>query len=53
MRHVAQDRGIELDVGERLARPRQRHLMVGRPVGVVEGRPRCAPFRDPPQVLDG
>src|SRR5690606_20621511 len=48
-----EDVGVELDVLEGLPRPRQRHLAVGGAVRVVEGRPRCASLRDPPQIGDG
>ena len=51
-RDVAQDRGVELHVGEGLARPGQRHLAVGGAVGVVERRLRRTPLGDPAQVLD-
>ncbi len=51
-RDVAQHLRVELDVLERLARPRERDLALRRAVGVVErdfGRPA---LRDLPQVLD-
>ncbi len=44
---------MELDVQERLPRTVQRNLGLGGPVGVVEGRPRCASGGDAAQVLDG
>ena len=50
--HVAQDRRVELDVLERLARARQRELALGRAVGVVERRLRRAPLGDRAQIVD-
>ena len=51
-RHVAQDRRVELHVGERLPRPGQGDLAVRGAVGVVEGRLGRTPLGDPAQVLD-
>jgi hypothetical protein len=53
LRHVAQDRRVELDVGEGLPRAADGQLGLGGAVGVVEGGPRRAALGDATQILDG
>ena len=52
VRRGAQDRGVELDVLERLAGAGERQLALGRAVGVVEGGLRRATLGDRAQVVD-
>jgi hypothetical protein len=52
-RDVAQDRGVELDVGERFAGPGEPDLAVGGTVGVVERGLRRTPLGHRAQVVDG
>ncbi len=44
---------MKLDVAKGLSRPPQRDLVLGRPVGVVEGCPRRPPLGDAAQIVDG
>jgi hypothetical protein len=52
-RDVTQDRWMELNVRERLPRPRQGDFAVRAAVSVVERRAGSTPLRDPTQVPDG
>ena len=43
---------MELDVAKGLSGTFQGDLVLGRAVGVIESRSRCAPLRDTPQIVD-